>query len=100
MVHPKIGDEVLVKRACRFKGRPRFAQMYECQDKAKRVSGALCVLQTHRSNSGGWVYNTGAESSHVLLSGMPKQCCTLKYVDCTGFEIVLGSTSTLGEPVR
>ena len=62
MAPPRQGDEVLVKRVCRYiKGRPRCAQVYEYQERAGEL-----VVQTdsdwascraiRRSNSGGWLY--------------------------------------------
>ena len=42
MAHPKIGDEWLVKRVCRYiKGKPRDAQSYEYQGEAQ-----VLVVQT------------------------------------------------------
>ena len=62
MARPRKGDEVLVKRVCRYiKGRPRYAQVYEYQERAGELvvqtdSDWASCRATRRSNSGGWLY--------------------------------------------
>ena len=62
MAHPKIGDEWLVKRVCRYiKGRPRFAQTFEYQGDYHELvvqtdSDWASCKSTRQSNSGGWVF--------------------------------------------
>ena len=59
---PKIGDEWLVKRVCRYiKGRPRYAQTFEYQGDGQELvvqtdSHWASCKSTRRSHSGGWVF--------------------------------------------
>ena len=77
MAHPKIGNQWLVKRVCRYiKVRPRDAQFHEYQGEAQELvvqtdSDWASWKSTRRSHSGGLVFSRSPSSSSLVQGSSP-----------------------------